>query len=267
VRYNNRRELNPKQQKQATSPRNVSREKDPTSCLSNGNVVQRFVVCDSSEPRAPFKIQTGNKACSKNSLSMTGLIMNMPRSHELLNRRSSRLLIVDVQEKFVATLSEAVRDPFLEACRSVADGARLMEVPITVTEQYPARLGSTVLSLAEFSHSRLEKKWFSAVDCTGWTPAAEATDDRFQVVVVGMETHVCILQTVLDLLSLGYQTYVVVDAVAGRRTVDHQVALERMANSGATLTTTESVLFEWCETADAAEFKALSALIKSRPVT
>ena len=187
------------------------------------------------------------------------------RSHEALNRRSSRLLIVDVQEKLVAALTESVRNPLLEACRLLAEGARLWEIPVTATEQYPSGLGPTVAALTEVVGSRPSKKRFSAVECTGWPTAAEVTDDRFQIVVAGMETHVCVLQTVLDLLASGFQTYVVVDAVAGRRELDHQTALNRMANAGAVLTTAESVLFEWCETAEAPEFKQLSSLVKMRP--
>lgn len=186
------------------------------------------------------------------------------RNPELLNRRSSRLLIVDVQEKLVAAFPQDVQDRLIKNCRFLCEGARLLGVPITMTEQYPQGLGPTVSSLAEFAESRPSKKRFSAIECTGWPTAAEATDDRFQIVVAGMETHVCVLQTVLDLLAAGYQTYVVVDSIAARGTVDHGVALERMANSGAVVTTAESVLFEWCEASDAHEFKQLSALIKNR---
>ena len=79
-----------------------------------------------------------------------------------------------------------------------------------------------------------------------------------------METHVCVMQTVLDLLARGYQTTVVADAVGARGDLDHQTALERMANGGATVSTAEAVLFEWCESAEAPEFKQLSALVKAR---
>lgn len=192
--------------------------------------------------------------------------MNALRSHELLQRRSSRLLIVDVQERLVAVLEDVARQGLLEACEFLASGAKILGIPVVATEQYPQGLGPTVSSLASFAESRPSKKKFSAAECTGWPTAAEATDDRFQVVVAGMETHVCVQQTVLDLLALGYQTYVVADAVAGRREVDHRVALERMANSGAIVTTAESVIFEWCESADSAEFKQLSSLVKSRPL-
>ena len=190
--------------------------------------------------------------------------MNALRSHELLHRRSSRLLIVDVQEKLVAALEEREQDRLLEACRLLCEGARLMGVPVTATEQYPQGLGSTVDGLTEFVGERPAKKRFSAFECTGWPPAAEVTDDRFQIVVAGMETHICVLQTVLDLLAAGYHTYVVIDSVASRGGIDHGVALERMANSGAVIATAESVLFEWCETAEASEFKQLSELIKTR---
>lgn len=192
--------------------------------------------------------------------------MDALRSHELLNRRSSRLLIVDVQEKLISAFPAEIQDQLEENCRFLCQGAKLLEVPITMTEQYPQGLGPTIAELAEFSEVRPSKKRFSALECVGWPAAAEATDDRFQIVVAGMETHVCVLQTVLDLVASGYQTFVVVDSVAARGAIDHGVALERMANSGAVMTTAESVLFEWCETSEASEFKQLSSLIKSRVV-
>jgi isochorismatase family protein len=186
------------------------------------------------------------------------------RSPELLHRASSRLLIVDVQEKLAATLPEATRDRLLKSCRFLADGAKLLGVPTSITEQYPQGLGPTVAALQEYSSDRPAKKRFSCVECLGWQAAAEDTSNRFQIVVAGMETHVCVLQTVLDLLASGYQVYVVADSVASRREIDQQIALERMTGSGAILTTAEGVLFEWAETAEAAEFKQLSSLIKAR---
>ena len=186
------------------------------------------------------------------------------RSPELLHRASSRLLIVDVQEKLVVALSESTRERLVANCRFVIQGAKLFGVPVTATEQYPQGLGPTVASLAELIAERPNKKRFSAVECTGWPTAANASDDRFQIVVAGMETHVCVMQTVLDLLAAGYQTTVVADAIAARGDLDHQFALERMANSGATITTAEAVLFEWCESSEATEFKRLSALVKAR---
>ncbi len=188
------------------------------------------------------------------------------RSPELLHRASSRLLIVDVQEKLAAALSDSTRGRLVSNCRFLIEGAQLLGVPVTATEQYPQGLGSTVAALAELISERPAKKRFSAVECLGWPTAAAALDDRFQIVVAGMETHVCVLQTVLDLLAAGYQTTVVADAVGSRGDLDHQTALERMANSGATISTAEAVLFEWCESSAAPEFKQLSALVKARAV-
>ncbi|MBM4074227.1 MAG: isochorismatase family protein [Planctomycetes bacterium] len=186
------------------------------------------------------------------------------RSSELLNRSSSRLLVVDVQEKLTAAMPPDVQKNLINSCRFLIEGARLLNVPVTVTEQYPQGLGPSVSAIADLASERLAKKRFSAFECTTWPTAASAPDDRFQIVVAGMETHVCVLQTVLDLLAAGYQAFVAVDSVASRYSVDHKTGLKRMANAGATLVTSESVLFEWCETADATEFKQVSSLIKQR---
>ena len=118
--------------------------------------------------------------------------MNVLRSPELLHRSSSRLLLVDVQEKLVAVLEESIQKSLLEACRFLAQGARAMGIPVIATEHYPQGLGPTVSSLTEFTNSRPAKKRFSAFECSGLPTAAE--DDRFQVVVAGMETHVCVRQ-------------------------------------------------------------------------
>jgi nicotinamidase-related amidase len=188
------------------------------------------------------------------------------RCPELLDRRFSRLLIVDVQEKLVPTIEPQTIQRVIESCRILAEGANLFGVPLTITEQYPNGLGPTVETLSGYLETRPSKKTFSALECTGWPTAAESTDDRVQAVVAGLETHVCVLQTVLNLLAAGYQTFVVCDAVASRHEIDYRTALERMANSGAILTTAESVLFEWCESSNAPEFKQLSALVKNRRV-
>src|SRR5262249_35735813 len=95
-----------------------------------------------------------------------------------------------------------------------------------------------------------------------WGTAAEQADQRHQVVVAGIEAHVCVLQTVLDLVAAGFQVFVPTDAVASRGDLDRDVALERMAGCGATIVTTEAVLFEWCETAGTPEFRQISKLVK-----
>jgi nicotinamidase-related amidase len=183
------------------------------------------------------------------------------RSHELLSRSASRLLIVDVQEKLVPLISNA--DRMLTNCRRLIDGAKILGVPVFATEQYPKGLGHTVPEIRTTLEAVPEKLLFSCAEILNWGTAAEQTDDRFQVVVAGIESHVCVLQTVLDLLAQGYQIYVPADAVGSRGELDRTIALDRMASSGATITTTESVLFEWCERSGTPEFKQISQLIKA----
>jgi len=85
------------------------------------------------------------------------------------------------------------------------------------------------------------------------------------VLVCGIEAHVCVLQTALDLVATGFETYVAVDAVGARYSIDYETALRRMAVAGVVLTTTETAMFEWCQTADKPEFKKISALAKEKP--
>lgn len=188
--------------------------------------------------------------------------VSLPRSPELLHRPSSRLVLVDLQPRLLAAMPDPTR--LTAACRLLADGAKLLHVPSVATEQYPQGLGEMIPELAGLVDRRVSKLRFSAAADLGWPPAAQDPDRRFQIVLAGVECHVCVLQTALDLLSQGCSVFVAMDAVASRRELDWKLAGERLASAGAVLTTVESVLFEWCETADAAEFKSLSSLVKAR---
>jgi nicotinamidase-related amidase len=181
------------------------------------------------------------------------------RNPDLLSATNSRLLIVDVQDKLLPPIANGPR--LVHNCRRLIDGAKIVSVPVYGTEQYPQGLGPTTAELATRMGPRVEKVIFSCAAVLGWGQAADVTDEREQVVVAGMETHVCVMQTVLDLIAGGFRVYVPVDAVGSRGELDAKVALERMAASGATLTTVESVLFEWCEKAGTPEFKQIQNLI------
>jgi hypothetical protein len=143
-------------------------------------------------------------------------------------------------------------------------GAKILGVPAFVTEQYPKGLGKTVPQLAELLDPAAEKLLFSCAEVLDWGLATIQTDNRFQIVVAGIEAHVCVLQTVLDLLGSGFQVYVAADAVSSRDEFDRKIAFDRMSAGGATIVTTESVLFEWCERSGTPEFKQISQLIKER---
>jgi nicotinamidase-related amidase len=176
-----------------------------------------------------------------------------------LASETSRLLIVDVQEKLLPLIPVAER--LVHNCRRLLDGAKIVSVPAFATEQYPKGLGLTKAQLAERLGPIPDKDCFSCVPVLDWGTASELTDDRDQIVVAGMETHVCVLQTVLDLIAGGFRVHVPADAVASRSEMDWQIALERMASSGATITTVESVLFEWCRQAGTPVFKEIQKLI------
>lgn len=182
------------------------------------------------------------------------------RSPELISRANCRLLIVDVQEKLIPLIP--VADQFIKNCRKLIDAALALGIPAFGTEQYPRGLGPTVSELAAPLGTMPEKLRFSCAEVLGWTGPLNEPDAKDQVIVAGIEAHVCVLQTVLDLLAVGYRVYVPADAVASRKKLDWKVALDRMSLHGAVITTTESVLFECCEVAGTEEFKTISRLVK-----
>lgn len=187
---------------------------------------------------------------------------SLSRSPELMAVEDTALLVVDVQEKLVPAIAN--HQQVVWNVRRLVDGARMLGLAVAATEQYPKGLGSTVPELAERLPERPSKLTFS---CTGCPTIFQDWKDRgfYKLLVCGIETHVCVQQTVLDLLAAGWRVYVAVDAVGSRRLVDHETALHRMESSGATLTTTEASLFEWCQTADRPEFKPISRLVREEP--
>ena len=182
------------------------------------------------------------------------------RSNELLSRSESRLLIVDVQEKLMPAIS--VADQLIRNCRRLIQGAKILGVPVSSTEQYPQGLGGTVAELASELDAPAAKVRFSCAECLSWGVAAQQPEERFKLVLAGIEAHVCVQQTALDFIAQGFRVHIPADAVASRHKLDWKMALARMADSGAILTTTESILFEWCEAAGTAEFKQISRLIR-----
>ena len=183
----------------------------------------------------------------------------------LMRRKKAHLLIVDVQEKLAPHVAGSAE--IIANCGRLMRYARRLGVPITVTEHYPQGIGGTVPALIEQAGNdaeRLEKITFSS-----WRQKrireriAELADDgRTQVVVAGMEAHVCVAQTVLDLLKVELDVFLVVDAVGSRQDETRRIAVERMARAGAHVVAHEMVAFEWLERGDTAEFKDVLAMLK-----
>jgi len=145
----------------------------------------------------------------------------------------------------------------------LAEAARILGVRAVLTEQYPKGLGPTPAALEALLPPAVAKMSFSSCGCG---PFAAAVDDPAppaveSAVLCGLETHVCIAQTALDLLARGLAVFIAVDAVASRHTLDHEVALRRLEGAGAILTTTEAILFEWCRTAEHPQFQAVRRLV------
>jgi nicotinamidase-related amidase len=171
----------------------------------------------------------------------------------LLDRDRSALLVVDVQEGFRPYASFA---GVAEACAKLVRAARILDVPRVVSEQYPKGLGHTAPEVGLEGERPIEKSVFSAARAEGFDLAG-----RDQAIVCGIETHVCVSQTVIDLLERGVEVQVPADAVGSRHRIDYERGLERLERAGAVVTTVEATLFELLERAGTPEFKAVQKLI------
>ncbi|MCZ6701997.1 MAG: hydrolase [Ignavibacteria bacterium] len=186
---------------------------------------------------------------------------NIKRYDKLLTTDKTALLIIDIQEKIINVINEY--ELVIENTIKLIKGFKALGVSIYHTEQYPKGLGPTVQSIqTELDENEaIQKLSFS---CSG---AGELFNDLkkkkiSQVVVCGIESHVCVQQTVLDLLANNFQVNVVADAVSSRRVKDYDIALSRMRQHGAEVTTTEAILFELLNVCDTEVFKKVSKIVK-----
>jgi nicotinamidase-related amidase len=178
-----------------------------------------------------------------------------------LNKKESFLVVIDIQEKLVPTMDQ--RKAVYDNCNHLIEAAKLLDIPVVLTEQYPKGLGPTVEEITEVlpSYSPLEKITFDCCRGDGFLDKI-ASLNRKQAIIAGMETHVCVLQTCLSLLKEGYSPHLVSDAVCSRKKSDFLTARELMRDAGAIITCTETVLFQLLEKAGTPEFKAISKRIK-----
>jgi nicotinamidase-related amidase len=186
----------------------------------------------------------------------------LPRSPLLMSRDDTGLLVVDVQEKLMPLIAGQRR--IVWNISRLIRGAGVLGVPVAATEQYPQGLGPTVAELAALLPQRPAKLAFSCGECGGVFEELQGRGVH-RLLLCGIEAHVCVQQTALDLLAAGFSVYLAVDAVGARHEADYRTALRRMESSGATLTTTEAALFEWCAVAGTPEFKQVSQLVREAP--
>ena len=180
---------------------------------------------------------------------------------ERLTAAHGALLVIDLQEKLLARMSD--REAVVAGSVLLVKGARLLDVPVSATEQYPQGLGPSVAEIADLIPDRPAKTTFH---CCAVPQLLEQLHGRpiRHVTLAGIEAHVCVAQTALELLNQGFRVQVAADAVASRHRLDWEFALRRLEMSGAVISTVEAVLFEWAERSDRPEFKELSALVKAR---
>jgi nicotinamidase-related amidase len=188
--------------------------------------------------------------------------LDIRRHPAMLRREDTGLILVDVQEGFRPVIDRF--DETVAACGLLAEGFGVLGRPVLVSEQYPKGLGNTVAELAERlpeGTRHVEKLRFSACGVDAFDAALEAAGCRAWV-VGGIEAHVCVNQTVLDLIDRGYDAYVAADATSSRAPANKALALERLAVAGAHVTGAEMALFEMLEVAGTPEFEAISKLVR-----
>ncbi|MGD9711960.1 MAG: hydrolase [Thermomicrobiales bacterium] len=184
----------------------------------------------------------------------------MPHATQM-SAADTGLLVIDVQEKLMPLILDA--SAITRNMAFLIDAAKLLGMTVQATEQYPRGLGATVPVLAQRLPDRPEKTAFSccAIPAVAETFRREA---RPKVVLCGIESHVCVLNTALDLLALGFRVYLAVDAISARFRIDHEIAMRRLEQAGAILTTVEGCVFEWVGGASHPRFKDISRLVQER---
>jgi hypothetical protein len=178
-----------------------------------------------------------------------------------IKREDSAGLVIDIQGKLFPHMDD--KEGLLRKCLMLIEGLKVLNVPLVITEQYPKGLGATVDDIAVLlaQDPLIEKIAFSCCDEPAVLQNAVMQDNK-TIIICGIEAHVCILQTVVDLHAAGFTAVVVEDCISSRNPEDKRVAVERMRTEGAVITTCESILFELTRVAGTDEFKAISRLVK-----
>lgn len=168
-------------------------------------------------------------------------------------------MVCDIQDAFREVIYQM--PPVIQTAKFMLDCAHVLGIPSIVTEQYPKAFGPTVAELGVADGVAIPKTKFSMlVD----EISIDSFEERPSVVLTGVEAHVCVQQTCLDLIQLGHEVHVLVDGVSSQRELDRKIALRRMEMAGAFLTTSESVIFELMEHSRHPSFKTVSSLVKNR---
>ncbi len=172
----------------------------------------------------------------------------------MLNKENTVLVVIDLQEKFVPVIAEI--DSVKQNIKKLVDACKVLNFSIIFTEQYSKGLGKTIL---ETTNDPIEKICF---DCFKENEFLERIKGFKNLIITGIEAHVCVLQTAISAVKKGFNAYLVVDALSSRKKVDKEIALERAKQEGIKLATTEMAIFQMIEKAGTPEFKEISNIVK-----
>ena len=189
------------------------------------------------------------------------MMKDYENSSDKLSSKVNALLIIDIQEKIIRPIF--IKDSIIKNIKKLLYAYQILEKNIFMYEQNPLKLGVTIPELLPIAgFIKIEKMEFSLAKLEEFLK--ELKNKKItNLIVCGIETHICIQQTVLDCLQKGFEVFLISDAMSSRNRVDHEIALQRMIQSGAILTTTESIIFELCKTPDRKEFKEIRIIIIS----
>jgi len=183
---------------------------------------------------------------------------------DFISKENTSFVVIDVQERLMGAMPEDITETNLKNMQILLEAAMILGIPVTVTEQYPKGLGPTIEEIKESvgeGFSPVEKIVFSCARSPEFESAIKSIN-RDSVLLCGVETHVCVLQTAIDMVNKGYTVYVPADAVISRRELDWEKGISLIERAGAVVGTTETFLFQLLETAGTDEFKQISRLVR-----
>lgn len=175
----------------------------------------------------------------------------------MLEANNSLVLMIDVQERLVGALEKNV---IVEKSQKIIDGANILGIPVLATEQYPKGLGHTVVTLADNTEV-VEKTYFNTLLEDGMLDKIKSYGKK-QIILFGIETHICVYQTACALIEAGFEVFIIKDACASRNKYEFKQGIEAMRDNGAKISCVEMTLFEWLKGAKNPKFKEVQALIK-----
>ncbi len=178
-------------------------------------------------------------------------------------REELALIIIDAQSGMMKAMEPEVKQKTVNNIKLLITSAQKLNIPLILTEQYPKGLGKTVIEIQQAleNYQPIEKVSFSCYDDQGFKSKLKQLSSAKEVILAGIETHICVLQTALDLLACGYKVYVISDAACSRRKLDWEIGLRLMEKAGAIITTTETLIFQLLIRADTEEFKFIAKLL------